>query len=36
MVRLQQIFETFVDKQQHTLRTVDLTPNINVPVTFYD
>jgi hypothetical protein len=36
MVRLQQIFETFVDKQQRTLRTVDLTPNINVPVTFYD
>lgn len=36
MVRLQRIFETFVDKQQRTLRTVDLTPNINVPVTFYE
>jgi cell division septal protein FtsQ len=36
MVRLQQIFETFVDKEQRTLRTVDLTPNINVPITFYD
>jgi hypothetical protein len=36
MVRLQQIFETFVDKEQRTLRTVDLTPNINVPVTFYE
>ena len=36
MVRLQQIFETFVDKEQRTLRTVDLTPNINVPITFYE
>jgi hypothetical protein len=36
MVRLQKIFETFVDKEQRTLRTVDLTPNINVPVTFYE
>ena len=36
MVRLQQIFETFVDKQQRTLRSVDLTPNINVPITFYE
>jgi hypothetical protein len=36
MVRLQQIFETFVDKEQRTLHTVDLTPNINVPVTFYE
>ncbi len=34
--RLQQIFETFVDKQQRTLRTVDLTPNMNVPITFLD
>ena len=34
--RLQQIFETFVDKQQRTLHTVDLTPNMNVPVTFYE
>jgi len=36
MVRLQQIFETFVDKEQRTLHTVDLTPNINVPITFYE
>jgi cell division septal protein FtsQ len=36
MVRLQRIFETLVDKEQRTLRTVDLTPNINVPVTFYE
>jgi cell division septal protein FtsQ len=36
MVRLQQIFEKFVDKQQRTLRTVDLTPNYNVPITFYE
>jgi cell division protein FtsQ len=36
MVRLQEIFETFVDKEQRTLRTVDLTPNINVPITFYE
>jgi cell division protein FtsQ len=36
IVRLQQIFESFVDKQQRTLRTVDLTPNSNVPVTFYE
>lgn len=36
MVRLQQIFETFVDKQQRTLRSIDLTPNINVPITFYE
>lgn len=36
MVRLQQIFEQFVDKEQRTLHTVDLTPNINVPVTFYE
>jgi cell division septal protein FtsQ len=36
MARLQQIFEVFVDKEQRTLRTVDLTPNINVPITFYE
>jgi hypothetical protein len=36
MVRLQQIFEKFVDKDQRTLRSVDLTPNINDPVTFYE
>jgi hypothetical protein len=36
MVRLQQIFELFVDKEQRTLHTVDLTPNINVPITFYE
>jgi len=36
MVRLQEIFEQFVDKEQRTLRTVDLTPNINVPITFYE
>jgi cell division protein FtsQ len=36
MARLQQIFERFVDKDQHTLHTVDLTPNIDVPITFYE
>ena len=36
MVRLQQIFEQFVDKGQRSLRSVDLTPNIFVPVTFYE
>ena len=36
MLRLEQIFETFVDKQQRKLRSVDLTPNINVPITFYE
>ena len=36
MGRLQQIFERFVDKDQRTLRTVDLTPNYNVPITFYE
>jgi cell division septal protein FtsQ len=36
VTRLQQIYETFVDKQQRTLHTVDLTPNMNVPVTFYE
>jgi cell division septal protein FtsQ len=36
MARLQQIFERFVDKDQRTLHTVDLTPNINVPITFLE
>lgn len=36
MVRLQQIFEVFVEKERRTLHTIDLTPNINDPITFYE
>ena len=35
LFRLQQIVE-YSENQQKTIHTVDLTPNINVPVTFYE
>jgi hypothetical protein len=34
LVRLEQIFERY-DNDQRTLHTVDLTPDVNVPITFY-
>jgi cell division protein FtsQ len=35
LIRLKQIFD-YADSMQRTLRTVDLTPIYNVPVTFYE